>query len=133
MEPDKVLRRYLIEKCAWEAECARLDGERIAGRMDVSECDQIAVDKYRPIFARFCSEARALPRQSVIAYTTPLDDPEAEKTIATRMLSVAEIETQQVAGHRKRHLYRLVLEEGQWRLFEKFIIATDGEMIQDEL
>lgn len=134
MEPEQVLMKYLGEMGAWETTCARLDANRIAGQIDFADGMRIGMEKYRPIFETYCSKTRAMPRES-LAYSTPLNDPEAEKIVVTTILSpsLVEIRTQQISGHRKQQLYRLVLEENQWKLFERFIVAADGELIGEEL
>ena len=136
MTPERILVEYLTEMGKWESGCAAVASMRTHSEVEgpeVSAAWDAAMQSHRQIFERFCSKTRTLRRQS-LSYSTPRDyNPETEKIVATRALSVVEIETNQVAGLRKRQIYRFVLEDGQWRLYEKFIIAADGEVIGDEL
>jgi len=119
---------------AWEAECARLDSERIAGKIEFLETVRIAMEAYQHVFEKYCSKTRAIRRES-LTYSTPLYEPENEEVTDVIFVSpdVANIHTQQLSGHRKHQLYRLVLEEGHWKLLERLIVMEDGVTVSEEL
>jgi len=118
----------------WERRCVLRDQECVAGKRYFEEAAQLASAEYMDIFNRYCSTKKGIPRG--LFYDNPPDyDPNGEAIVNIKPLSpeLLEIQTQQHYSHRKRHIFRLALENGEWRLFEKQIITENGELLEASL
>lgn len=132
--PAEVLFGFIKEMNLWERRCAARDPEPNSGLDRFEEAFCVGEGEYRLIFEKFCSPSKGTARD--FFYSEPPDyDPDGESVMSIRQISptLAEIQTLQNSGHRRRHLYRLALEDGQWRLFEKWIIYKDGELLHASL
>ncbi len=134
MTPEEVLFDYLAAMAEWETKCRELSRERKAGRIDSRESFRTGMSYYRPIFERYCSATRATPRVSLAFASPPEHDPSAVRItkVDISVPKAAEIWTEQTTHHNTM-LYRFALEHGEWKLFGKFYVARDGEMIEEEL
>jgi hypothetical protein len=122
------------EMHAWETRCLLREGQCVSGQLAFDEAEKIGMDEYRQIFKAYCSTTKAVPRD--FHYTEPPDyNAEGQTIISIRDLSptLVEIQTQQNYSHRKRHAYRLAIEEGEWKLVERFILLSTGEMLETDL
>lgn len=130
-EPDVVLRDFMREMNSWEKRCAVRLEECIAGKLDFDEAESIGSSEYlQIIFSRYCSTSKAQPRD--FHFTEPPDyDPEGEGIVTTKVLSqsLVELFTHQNYGHRKRHIFRLVLENKEWKIIERKILLDNGDSI----
>jgi hypothetical protein len=129
-----VLLAFAKEMNAWEKRCASREGECLSGEMTFERANLIAFSEYMQIYNRYCSRTRGTPRD--LHWTEPPDyDPEHEEILSAKEgeNGLAEIETQQHHGHRKRHLFKLALENGEWKLFQKGIVMDDGEVLNSQL
>jgi|ERR1043166_1699029 hypothetical protein len=132
--PEDTLKRYLAEMNKWERECADRDERCRSGELTYEESAQIGKDAYRSIFQSYCSPTSASPRG--FFYDTPPDcDPEREVITATSTLSpgLVEVRTKQEYGARKDQIYRVALENGEWKLVDKRIVLHRGDTLETPL
>ena len=130
--PQAILHAFMQDMNAWEQRSANRTELCIAGMMDFSEADELIASEYAEIFRKWCSVTRGKPRDGM-CYSVPPDyDPEGETIVEIRENppDLVEIETQQNYLHRKRQVYGLVLENGQWRLYEKKVVLHNGELLE---
>jgi len=134
MKPEEALFGYLASMAEWESKCRDLYRERKAGRIEVSESMRAAMAIYNPIFEKYCSISKAVKRESLSFSSPPQYDVSSETIIAVNIIGIAVVEIRtNHATHDKQFVYRLTLENGEWRLFEKFVIGSAGQLMRDEL
>ena len=130
--PNDTLCSFMKEMNEWEKKCAAKDLKY--GDENFKNVAQEAMKDYNRIFSRYCSKTNGTPR--TFFYSNPPDyDPDGEVIVTIKYVScsLVEIQTQQNYGWQEKRLYRLALEEGQWKLFEKQILTDDGEVIHASL
>jgi len=102
--------------------------------MTFDEATEVGQAEYMAIYHRYCSGPKGQPRD--FFYTEPPDyDPDREviRKVLNESPDLVEIHTQQEYGHQKRHVFRLVLENGEWRLIDRQILIDNGKMIASTL
>jgi antitoxin component of RelBE/YafQ-DinJ toxin-antitoxin module len=112
----------MAEMNAWEKRCVARDEECIAGARAFDEAAKLAMSEYMEIFRKYCSRTKAVPRD--LFYDNPPDyDPDGEAILAISQLApdLVQIRTQQNYAFGERNVYRLVSEDGKWRLLDKKI------------
>jgi hypothetical protein len=122
------------EMNSWEKRCALRSEQCIGGKMDFEEATRRGSYEYAQIFQASCSPTKGKPRD--FHYTVPPDyDPESEAIVRVEQVAsdLVEIHTQQNHSHLKQHIFRLVVEHGGWRLFERMVLTENGKVLQSTL
>jgi hypothetical protein len=132
--PEVVLRGFMKEMNTWEKQCAVRTERCISGAMNFDEAEEVGLLEYMKIFNRYCSIIKGQPRDYY--FTEPPDyDPDGEiiEGVTKESSSMIKIQTRQHYGHQKRHIFRLIQENGEWRLFDRQILMDDGEVLESTL
>jgi|SRR6516225_1498721 hypothetical protein len=134
MTPEDVLVNYIKEMNLWEHECAQRDQNASEGHISHDAAAKEGMKKLQPILDKYCSQRNEEPRE--FDYSIPPSyDPENEKVVEKKELSavVVEIRTEEGHRHRDRYIYRLAIENGEWKICEKYLLAHDGELVPANL
>jgi hypothetical protein len=132
--PESVLLEFMREMNEWEKRCALRTAQCDAGEADFDEAVRLGQSEYTSIFQKYCSQAKARPRD--FFYMEPPDyDPEGEGIVAIKRITeeLAEIRTRQNYVHQKNQLYKMIRENCEWMIYEKFIITDNDELIESSL
>jgi hypothetical protein len=133
LTPRCVLFAFMKEMNMWERQSACREHECDAGKMDYDKAATLGTSEYMDIFTKYCSSA-AIPREYF--FTEPPDyDPVGEVVLGEHELSAGLIEilTQQSYNHRKKHIFRMAFENGEWKIIERKIVLDTNEVLDTSL
>lgn len=131
--PRSVLLGYMKDMNEWEKKCAYREHQCDQGELDYNTAAERGSAEYMKIFAKYCSR-EAMPRDYF--FTEPPDyDPEGETIVNEFEVrpGLVEIRTQQDFSHRKKHVFRIVLENGEWKIIERKILLDTNEILDTSL
>lgn len=131
--PRSVLIAFMKEMREWELRCAKRERKCDEGGMEYEDAAALGTSDYLAVFNRFCSRD-AVPREYF--FTEPPDyDPEGEEILEEKEVLPGRIEirTRQSYSHKKSHIFSIVSEDGEWRIFEKRIALDNGENLVSSL
>lgn len=131
---ESILNGFIADMNSWEVRCSHRTEACIVGNADFHESEQTGMDEYRAIFETYCDKKLAVPRD--YHYTTPPDyvvGGEPILNITYEGHDTAFVETQQIHGFQKKHLYRLILSLDGWRIIDKHVVADDGTLLRASL
>jgi hypothetical protein len=134
MEPYKqALVSFMKSMQDWELKCAKREELCDSGVMDYDESESIGINEYMDIYHQYCSN-NATPRGYSFS-EPPGYNPEGEliESVRAETSKYVEVITQQNYSFRKKHLYKLVFEDGSWKLLHKKILLNSGEELDTPL
>jgi hypothetical protein len=125
-----MLLRFFDFMHAWELGCAAREAAAEAGQLNFDEAKRISMEQFEVIFRQVCSQSIA-QRRTYHFSIPPKYDPHEERIAEAKMVdcNTIEIRTYQArTEHFGSYLYRLVREEGAWKLSKAFYVALNGEL-----
>lgn len=131
--PQETLLKFMRRMNKWEKTCLERQKLFEDGQVAFEEVAAAGEAEFRRIFDRYCARS-AIPRSYCFS-----DPPEYDSQNEEILYIVHEsddfvtIETLQHYGFRERHLYRLTVQDGEWRIVDKQIILDSGELLADTL
>jgi hypothetical protein len=134
LKPSAVLLHFMKEMNEWEKRCIMRTELCVTGGMKIEEATRIGTGEYMSIFQRYCSPTQALPRD--YHFTEPPDyDPVGETIISEceESSGLFQIRTQQNYCHRKKHIFIMALEHGEWRIVARKVLLDSNEILDTSL
>jgi hypothetical protein len=123
-DPTSTLLGFIHEMNEWELACARRYEDFKKGSAKPKENRRIGMESYARIFATFCAEGRAKPRDFHFSMPPEYDDQELAIVETAKLADHIAITVQQKSGLKDKYLFRLVEQGGAWKILNREYIIN---------
>lgn len=133
MTPEKTVAGYTEAMHAWEVRARERNDEFRSGKAKYADVKRASLKEMEDIHQTFISKKVEMRG---FRFANPPDyDPESEAILSTELVSKssAKVHTQQSAGKKQTCIYHLELEDGSWRITDKFFVGHDGKPFRANL
>jgi len=131
--PEEVLHSFIAEMHQWEINCCLSSKKVNAGQVEESAHNNNCENTYQRIYGKYCSPTKGTPRN--FHYLNPPEyspDWETIQNVTIRSSTLVNLETLKVYPPEyktsdEHFVYHLILEGGDWKLYDKVEITAEGK------